>query len=193
MAYVATMAAGLVAALIVLKRWLPRPHAGGKAAVGLRQVLSFSIIMCVTGVGLFVLSSADVLILGRYIPSRELGVCVAALRASGFVIFPLSAINALFAPVISELFTRGDMEGLRRTYLTTTRWATGTALALFGVLVVAPRLVLSVFGSEFREGVVVLVILGLGQLVNSSTGSCGWVAATAFVGLFPTLALRWYR
>ena len=51
-------------------------------------------------------------------------------------------------------------------------------MALFALpfvlpMVVAPGLVMSLFGAEFRNGSAVLVLLALGQYVNVATGSVG--------------------
>jgi len=175
--YVLAAAVGLLAALLVFARWLSAAGDGGERTVRLRQVLRFSITMCVAAIAGSVISMADLLVLKKFVSDEQLGVYYAAARTAFFVSFPLFAMNALYAPVISDLFALKDTAGLRHTYLTTTRWSTGAAFGLFGPMVIAPSLIMGIFGRGFHGGGVVLILLGAGQLVNSATGGVAWMLA----------------
>jgi len=176
-AYVLAAGAGLLAALLVFARWLSAAHDGGERTVWLRQVLRFSITMCVAAIAGSVISMADLLVLKKFVSDEQLGVYYAAARTAFFISFPLFAMNALYAPVISHLFALGDTPGLRHTYVTTTRWSTGAAFGLYGPMVIAPSLIMGIFGRGFHGGGLVLVLLGAGQLVNSATGGVAWMLA----------------
>ncbi len=176
-AYVAAAGVGLAAALVVFARWLSAAEGGSQRTIRLREVLRFSLTMCLSAVAGSIMSMADVYILGKFVSREELGVYGAATRTAFFVSFPLFAMNALWAPVVSDLFARKDTAGLRHTYVTTTRWSTGAAFGLLGPMVIAPSLVMGIFGHEFRAGGLVLILLGLGQLVNSATGGVAWMLA----------------
>jgi len=175
--YAGAAGAGLIAAVIVLARWLAGGKGEPKRTVRLRDVLRFSVAMCISAIAGSIITMADVYIVGRFVSPDQLGTYVAATRTAFFVSFPLVAIGALFAPVVSDLFARRDMEGLRHTYATTTRWSTGAAFALLGPMVIAPSLVMGIFGREFRGGGTILILLGLGQLVNCATGGVAWMLA----------------
>jgi O-antigen/teichoic acid export membrane protein len=176
-AYVLAAAAGLLASLAVFARWLAGLDSAPRRTVGLREVVGYSTTMWASAIAASIISMADVFVLGRFVSPGELGVYVAAARTAFFVSFPLFAMNALYAPVVSDLHARGDMAGLRHAYVTTTRWSTGAALALFGPMVIAPAVVVGAFGREFHAGGALLILLGLGQLVNSATGGVAWMLA----------------
>ncbi len=207
LAHLAAAAAGLLAALIVLAMWLPSSGSASLNPVATRALLGFSATVCLAAVGRMVLSAADVLILARYVAPDDLGVYVAASRTAAFILLPLGAVNGLQGPVASDLYTRGDIDGLRRTYRTTTRWITGATLALFAPMLIAPEYVMRLFGSEFGGGGPLLIVVGLGQVINGATGGVGfmltmtggqrfvaisnWIAVVALVASLLIVAPIW--
>ena len=75
----------------------------------------------------------------------------------------------------------------------------GLAAPLFLALIFAPRMVLSIFGPEFRGGALALQILAIGQLFRLASGPLGsilvmtgnqrWVLAYAVCGIVPCVIL----
>lgn len=174
-AYVIAMGLGLVASVVVLLRWLARHTGAPREQVALREIISFSIATFVATVGRMVLNSADVLILGKYVSSAELGAYVAASRTAMFVGVPINAINPLLSPVVSDLFTRGDMHALTRVYRATTRWTTGGGLGIVAPMLIVPSFLMGLFGEGFLAGAAILIAVGLGELVDGATGGVGTV------------------
>jgi O-antigen/teichoic acid export membrane protein len=113
--------------------------------------------------------------LGALSSTADAGVYAATTRIGTLVLFGLTAVNSILAPMISELYTRGDMEGLRRT-VTRGAWLgaavavpTLAALALLGVEL------LGLFGEGFTEGYTPLLILLVGYGANALAGSVGFL------------------
>lgn len=121
------------------------------------------------------LSQVDLLILGAVRDAEEAGVYAAVSRLAGMVSFALVAANTAFAPVISELHTRGNYGELRHT-------ARGVAIAVaafsipvcVGLAALAEPL-LGLFGEPFRSGATALRILVVGHLVNALSGPVGFL------------------
>lgn len=160
---------GLIAAAAVALTWLRR-HRGPRSAVSLREVAGFAAIICVSTSTNMILSAADVLILARYVSAEHLGIYVAASRTARFIALPLSATNPLLTPVASQLWERREIDALRRVYRIATRWATGGAFAVVAPMMIAPALLMGLFGAQFTAGALVLIAVGLGELVNVATG-----------------------
>jgi len=177
--YVISAAVGLVAALVVVQRWMGAVPWTGARGVSFGRVLRFTGVLGLAACAQMVLTAADVLVLGHFVVDSDLGVYVAAARTALLVTLPLKAVNAIHPPVISELYSRGDREGLRRTFAVTTRWSTAGAFVLFGGIAIVPTLVMGVFGGGAEAGALLLIVLALGQLVNSATGSVGSLLAMA--------------
>lgn len=206
-AYVAATAVALLLAAGVVVRWLPPPEPGGKRGVRLREVVSFSLTMCVISFSHLIIGQADVIILAKYADADSLGWYYAASRTAAFIVMPLTAITGVFSPTISALYAQRDISGLKEMYETTTRWSTGAAVGLFGLFAIAPTLTMGTFGEGFKPGGPILVLLAAGRLLDAATGSNGsvltmtgqqrcmawtsWLAAASLVGALLYAAPLW--
>lgn len=96
-----------------------------------------------------------------------------AIRLASFVSFGLIAANVPLAPIIAQLWARGDQPGLQRILLTSARGAAVfAAIAAIGLIAIGPML-LALFGPSYVDALPALVILVIGQLVNVGVGSVG--------------------
>lgn len=208
---VATLVAsilGMFVAMWVVWRWLPPAEPGKPSNVPLRRVLNFSAAMALMSGSHLVIQQADMLILPHFITHpEELGWYFAAVRIAAIIAYPMSAISGSFSPAASALASRGDREGLRELFVQTTRWSTGISLLALGIVVIAPELLLGAFGPGFANGAGPLVLLSLGQLVNSATGcnapmltmtgqhrlatGTSWAAAVTLVAALPFACAQW--
>ena len=138
-----------------------------------RELLGFSAVSWLATLASTGLIWADILILGMFRPNSEVGIYQVAARLAMFTTLAMAPINQSFAPSISDLWHRGRMDGLRRTYSAATSWMLRLSLPTFIVLMVFPREALSLFGPEFAVGVSVVLILVVGKLTDAATGPCG--------------------
>ena len=112
----------------------------------------------------------DVLLVGLFLPTGEVGVYFAATRLLQFVVFAQYAATAATAPRFAKARTRGDDAGLRQLIRGTVRL---TALASLGIgagLLMAAPWLLAMFGSGFGASLGVLAILVCGVIVQSAFG-----------------------
>jgi O-antigen/teichoic acid export membrane protein len=121
-----------------------------------------------------VLSQADLLLVGAMLDPKDAGMYAASARFATFISFGLIAANTAFAPVIAELYARGDLSALRRT-ARSVAWAVGAfAIAVcVGMMLLAEPL-LGLFGEAFRPASTALRILAFGHLVNALCGPVGF-------------------
>jgi O-antigen/teichoic acid export membrane protein len=87
------------------------------------------------------------------------------------VVLPRTAINTLFAPTISTLFTREDRVTLQALVTKAASWTLCAAGGIALVLAVLAESILTWFGKDFADGVPALRILLVGQLIAASYGS----------------------
>lgn len=116
-----------------------------------------------------------VLILGYFRTSLEVGVLGIVIRLGLIVSLPLTSINLIFAPTISNLYGRGEKEALGRLFKTLTKWIFTISLAFSFVMILLAKPILSIFGSSFVLGATALYFVVLGELVNAGVGSVGYV------------------
>ncbi|NOZ73628.1 MAG: oligosaccharide flippase family protein [Chloroflexi bacterium] len=138
-----------------------------------RKLARFSLPLLFSNVIDYLNGRTELLVLGIFLIADMAGIYNAAVRLSGLGLIVLTAFNAIFSPLISDLHHRGEMERLSILFKLVTRWIVTIAMPLFLVqMLFAPQL-MSFFGPEFVQGATALRILSLGQLVNFATGAVG--------------------
>jgi O-antigen/teichoic acid export membrane protein len=157
----------------LLGRELPPEVAGALPRAEGRHWLRVSAPLFLVAEMRFLLHHTDILLLGALAGTTQAGIYTAAARLSRLTSFGLPAVNSIAAPMIAELFARGDRRGLQRVVTLASWGSTLSSLAFAGLLVALGGLLLRSFGAEFARGLPVLVVLSLGQLVNAATGPVG--------------------
>ena len=140
-----------------------------------REIQKFSMPLYFDTILNFVIASLPLYILGYYWTYIEVGVYGVALRLALLVGLPLAALNQVFAPTISNLYGRGDKQALSLLFKTVTKWVFTASLAVSLVMVLFARPLLSIFGSNFVVGAGPLAVIVMGELVNASVGSVGYM------------------
>lgn len=172
-AHLAALAAALAVAQLWLVRALPPSVQGAQPSYQTRSWLATSLPLVVVSASYLILGQIDILMLGAWMGPAEAGIYAAATRISAFVALALAAINAIAAPVISQLYTAQRMTALQHVMTLTARVNLAFALVVTIVLIAVGDWILGLFGTEFARGYDALVILVGGQLFNALTGSVG--------------------
>ncbi|GMT42546.1 MAG: multi antimicrobial extrusion protein MatE [bacterium] len=119
------------------------------------------------------LSQTDIVMLGMIKGTTDSGIYAAASRTSHLISFGLMAVNAIAAPMISQLYSQGRMDELQRMVKLAAIAIMTFSLPISFAMIVWGEQLLSLFGQSFTAGYHSLVILIAGQLVNSLAGSVG--------------------
>jgi O-antigen/teichoic acid export membrane protein len=171
---VATVAFGVGAGLLVratpteVRRASPR----FEGRLWLQSVLPLAFI----GGMQLIKKNASIVILGFFVPADQIGIYRVAVQISMLASFGLQAMNMVVAPRFASLYARGEMGRLQ--HLVT---ASARAILAFNLLVTAGTALLGqwvlglFFGVEFVAAYVPLMILLIGQFVNSASGSVGFL------------------
>jgi len=167
--------AALVIGTVWLVKELPEQARDARPIYAHREWLRVSLpLLLVAGMHL-ILKHTDIIMLGAIRGSDEAGIYSAASRISDLVVFALMAINAILAPMVSELYHTGRMEELQRIVTLAARVIFAFTLMFSIILVVFGKFALSLFGAEFVVTYVPLLILLCGQIVNALAGSVGLI------------------
>lgn len=116
-----------------------------------------------------------ILIIGFYQAAAEIGFFYSATRVASLSIFGLTAVAAWASPMISEYHALGRHDRLQQLARVAARYTTAISVPVTIVIVVFGREILALFGPEFKAVYVPLIIMALGQLVNSVTGPVGYL------------------
>ena len=117
----------------------------------------------------------DTLMIGYFRTSAEVGIYNIAIKSSYFINFILIAFTSIFTPRISELFKMQKIEKLGLLYKTVSKWTIALSAPIFLIIVLLSRDILSLFGEQFVDGKLSLIILSFGSLVNVAVGSVAYL------------------
>ena len=171
--HLAALTAALVVAHLWLVRALPSPAQEACPSYETRSWLATSLPFVIVSGSHLILGQVDILMLGAWMGPAEAGIYAAATRIAAFVAFALVAINAIAAPMISQLYTAQRMTALQHVLTLTARANLAFALVVTAVLFAVGDWILTLFGTEFVRGHDALVILIGGQLFNALAGPVG--------------------
>ena len=160
----------------VLWRHTPPAVRRARASVASKTWMTSTVLFALlTGFGI-VNNQASTIILGALEPPGQVGVFRVAMQVATLAAFGLQAVNLVVAPRFAELYARGEMKRLQRLVTASTR-----AVLVFNVMLTVifaifgrPFLPL-IFGPDFTASYVPLLIMLVGQAVNSATGSVAFL------------------
>lgn len=140
---------------------------------GLKNILTTSGPMLISSAMFMVFAWTDIVMLGVYRSTDEVGVYRVAMRLAMLIEFVLQAIRGIASPKFAELFFGERKEELRHVIVLTTRLVFWLTLPCVLGIVLLSRPLLLLFGIEFVIGQKVLLILILGQVANMLCGPVG--------------------
>jgi len=116
-----------------------------------------------------------VLVVGLILSNEVVAELNVAQRLAQIVVFFLIAFNGVIAPRFAKLNANGDMASLRELAQRSAKLVTLATLPVVLVIVIWGELLLTVFGEQYSTAYPLLVIIMAGQLINSLTGSVGFL------------------
>lgn len=123
----------------------------------------------VDGIG-FMLTNADVVVVGLYLPPDQVGIYFAAAKTIVLVQFVYFSVKAAAAPRFSAIIAANDHGALASFASQATRWTFWPSLVIGLCALAAGELLLSLFGPNFTDGYWLMVILFAGILTKASIG-----------------------
>lgn len=117
----------------------------------------------------------DIILLGIFKTPDEVGVYAVCARGAQLILFILTAANAILAPTIVSIYTKGDIKRLQRIITKSSRLIFLFSLPVALFLIFFGSWYLKIFGSGFAVGVFPLAILSVAQLFSVTAGSPGLI------------------
>jgi O-antigen/teichoic acid export membrane protein len=117
-----------------------------------------------------------VLIVGLLGTDREVGLMgiALALQTPGTIF--LGGVVNIWAPMVTDLYERGEIERLRSLCETITRWVVTFSFPVFVALIIEPDVFVRIFVGDDGEGAAgVVALLAIGNLFYTGTGPTGYV------------------
>jgi O-antigen/teichoic acid export membrane protein len=171
MATLVSSAVGLVLASLAMRRLRPRPARDAMPTYAAAMWRRVALPLVLIGATEALMNRTGVLLLGWLGDTKGAGVYSLVFNIAFVVALPRTAVNTLFAPTISSLFTRNDRMMLQVLVARAATWTLCAGAPIALVLAVLAEPLLAWFGPGFEDGVPALRILLLGQVIVSSAGS----------------------
>lgn len=118
-----------------------------------------------------ILLRADTIMVGAFLGTDEAGLYAIASRVARLLVFILTAINTVLAPLAAELYATDEHAELQRVVTLGARAAIAVASVGAVILLVWDQEILGLFGPAFTASASALWILVGAQLVNTLAGS----------------------
>ena len=138
-----------------------------------KELLRTSFPMLIIAIFSFLQNNISIYFLEIYTSTDQVGIFSVSLRLASLISLFLIAVNTISAPKFSELFWSNQHKELQKVIFYSSK-----LIFIFSILAAAGIIIFSLsilkfFGSEFEQGRIVLIILIMGQIINSFTGSVG--------------------
>lgn len=163
--------AGLGIVGIASRRFRPSAANGVAPAYDAPAWRRTTVPLMVIGVAEVLLNRTGVMLLGWMVDTRDAGIYALAFNIAFLIALPRTAVNALLAPAISELFVRGNLAALRAIVAKAASWTVAGATCIALPLLALAEPLLGLFGRSFAAGAPALRILVIGQLASAAAGS----------------------
>jgi len=167
---IAAFLSALLGYYLLLKEF-PQLLSRLKPSFEVKRLFKFSLPLYLAGFSYIVLCRTDIVMLGYFLRSQEVGIYRAAVSFASLVVFSLTALNMSFAPRISELYTSNKLIELGKLYKVITRWIFSLSMIGSLLIILFSKDLLGIFGVEFVAGWIALIALASFQLLSASFGS----------------------
>lgn len=137
---------------------------------GVKEFYDYSVPLTFSRAGSILHKRIDVFMIGFFLAASDLAVYNVGMVLAGIIAIPLAGFNQFFPPVASRLYSEDDIETLESVFRLVTRWSITVGVLLAGPILVYRSELLSLYGSEFQAGGIVLVLFVAGQLINAASG-----------------------
>ena len=147
---------------------------GDKSSGSKTEFYNFSLPLVAKDVGRILYTRIDILMVGLFLSSATVGIYRVSILLATVLSLPLGAVNQLFPPIASDLYSNNQINEFKSVYETTTRWVITLIIPPMIVLILYVEEVLLLFGEGFTEGAIVLQLFVVAQFTNSAVGPSGY-------------------
>ncbi len=134
------------------------------------ELLASSLPVMGAGMMYLAITWAPLLLLGVWESSESIGIYNAAYRVALLNVIIYGAVNTVLGPKVSELYHQGNFLALNALARKSMKLMFFLSVPILLVCVMFPEKILSIFGEGFEKGASVLMILAIGQFINTACG-----------------------
>src|SRR5437899_3830306 len=163
--------AGLTLASLAMRRLRPHIIDDVQPAYDTPTWRRAALPLVILGATEALMNRTGVILLGWIADTTNAGIYSLAFNIALVVTLPRIAVNTLFAPVISDLYTRSDKETMQVLITRAASWTFYAGICIAAALFILAEPLLGWFGAGYEAGVPALRILLISQVIAASAGS----------------------
>lgn len=148
-----------------------------KPFINKKEVILYSLpLLFISTIGIL-FQRVDILMIGYFRSSQEVGLYAPAAHFALIVSFPLLLFNQMFAPSIADYYHKDKLKELTYLFKTITRWVFIISFPLFLFLLLFNKEIMLLLGNPYMGAWPILIILAFAYLINASVGSVAIILA----------------
>ena len=156
--------------LVTVSGRADRLNGRGPRRILFRQWLLVSMPIFLVESFFYLLTNADVLMVGRYLPPDDVAIYFATVKTLALVHFVYFAVKTGVAQRYASIWHGGDREAFRSFAQATVGWTFWPSLLMAFVVLAFGQPMLSLFGPHFDQGYPLLFVLVLGVVARAAVG-----------------------
>jgi len=161
--------------IIILGKLFPELLSEIPPQFEVKKLLSFSLTVMLVGISSLLIYRVDRVMLGNLGAAEDVGIYNAAAIMAGQATIFLGSFNAILSPIISDLHNRGKIFQVNNLFKTTTKWVFTLTYPIVLIFMLFSKNIMGIYGKDFIDGWMVLMVLGFAQLCNAAVGSSGMI------------------
>lgn len=174
-AYIGGFTIAIFASIVIIQnKYFPFISLTSKNVSIGKKLLSFSWPLALTGISFLFISKTDIILLGYYLSSMDVGIYTAILGIAGMLTFIGISFGWVFLPITSKLCAAGKESELESLFKTSSKWMFIVVLPIvLFILLFSQEIIMFMFGIEYVKGALALTIIIVGISMNTLTGLTG--------------------
>lgn len=138
-----------------------------------KRMLKTSLPLFLVSLTLLIINNGDVILLGWLKDSSEIGIYSVAARVALLTSLILQVTSSTLSPKIAAMYASKKIIELEKMIQRVTKGLLLIGVVIFLAFVLLGKWILGLWGNEFKAAYPILLILGIGQLINLGTGAVG--------------------
>lgn len=139
----------------------------------IRDYLQYSSKSSISNILVVIQFQTVYVLMAIYLNPVQAGLFSLAIILSLITRWPLQAVNQIFPPVATELYSEENVDILNNIYKRTSILITSVCVPLAGTILIYNHQILTFFSIEYSEYTEILIVLVIGQFVAVICGSVG--------------------
>ena len=151
-----------------------------------KQIILLSLFGTLTGLSAYVLTTLDKLFINSYLGESQVGIYAIASYFSVLIMIPGKSIAKISVPFLAESWKKKDLETIEDIYTRSSVNQYAIGLLIFLGILVNLQNIFRILPDEYGASIWVVVFLGIGNLVNVSSGISGTILGTSTLYRYQT-------